>query len=148
MCPLKERSTRRLVLSRADMPQSVQDLQRWPVMTHDESIPVFDPVDTDDDTDSVIDAFQRDLEGDAIPADTFIDSPVQILWGFSCRSWIPSAFRRRRRLVLVQAAARDDRQRFSRTSHSPPRAALRSLDRLMCNTFSGIERSSSSHCPD
>ena len=40
---------------------------------HDESIPVFDP-DTDDDSDSVIDALQRDLEGDAIPADTLIDS--------------------------------------------------------------------------
>ena len=37
------------------------------------SIPLFDP-DSDDDTDSVIDALQRDLEGDAIPADTFIDS--------------------------------------------------------------------------
>ena len=39
-----------------------------------ESFPVFDPVDTDGDTDSVIDALQRDLEGDAIPADTLIDS--------------------------------------------------------------------------
>ena len=34
---------------------------------------MFEP-DTDDDTDSVIDALQRDLEGDVIPADTFIDS--------------------------------------------------------------------------
>ena len=60
------------------MPQSVQDLHEVAsddeVEGHDESIPVFDPVDTDD-TDSVIDALQRDLEGDAIPADTFIDSP-------------------------------------------------------------------------
>ena len=71
--PLNERSTRRLVLTRADMPQSVQDLHEVASDDesegHDESIPVFDP-DTDDDTDSVIDAFQRDLEG----ADTLIDS--------------------------------------------------------------------------
>ena len=58
--PLNERSTRRLVLTRADMPQSVQDLHE--VVSNDEgeghddeSIPVFDP-DADDDTDSVIDA--------------------------------------------------------------------------------------------
>ena len=67
--PLNERLTRRLVLTRADMPQSVQDLHEVAnddeSEGHDESIPVFDP-DTDDDSDSVIDALQRDLEGDAI----------------------------------------------------------------------------------
>ena len=67
-----------LVLTRADMPQSVQDLHEVASDDegegHDESFPVFDP-DTDDDTDRVIEALQRDdLEGDVIPADTFIQS--------------------------------------------------------------------------
>ena len=77
MRPLNERSTRRLVLTRADMPQSVQDLHEVASDDegegHDESVPVFDP-DEDDDTDSVIDALQHDWEGDVIPADSFIDS--------------------------------------------------------------------------
>ena len=104
VCPLNERSTRRLVLTRADMPQSVQDLHE--VATddegegYDESIPVFDPVDADDDTDSVIDALQRDLEGDAIPADTSLGSDfVGVQVGVEPN---PIAVRRRRRLVLVQ----------------------------------------------
>ena len=71
MCPLNERSTRRLVLSRADMPQSVQDLHEVASDDegegHDEPIPVFDPVDADDGADSAIDALPSDLEGDAIP---------------------------------------------------------------------------------
>ena len=66
---------------------------------------MFDPVDTDDDTDSVIDALQRDLEGDAIPTETPIDSRGSTLGaprvGFEPD---PIAFRRPRRLVLVQGS--------------------------------------------
>ena len=68
---------------------------------HDESIPVFDS-DTDDDTDSVIDALQRDLEGDAILADTFIDSLGS---DFVNQKEVQSTVngRPQRRLVLVKS---------------------------------------------
>ena len=64
--------------------------------------PVFDP-DADDDTDSVIDALERDMEGDVIPADTFIDS-----LGSDCVNQEVQAIvngRRQRRLVLVNNAS-------------------------------------------
>ena len=68
-----------LVLWLGDMPRSVQDISESSSeddqgVGHDGSITVFDPVDTDHDTDSVIDALQRDVEGDEIPAETPIDS--------------------------------------------------------------------------
>ena len=89
------------------MPQSVQDLHE--VVSDDEgeghddeSIPVFDP-DADDDTDSVIDALQRDLEGDAIPADTLLDTLGSDLQVGVEREAAAHSQPQRRRLVLVNS---------------------------------------------
>ena len=76
---VRRRPTRRFFLWPGDMPRSVQDTSESGSediqgVGHNGSVPKFDHVDTDDDTDSVIDALQRDLEGDEIPAETPEDS--------------------------------------------------------------------------
>ena len=70
-------------------------------MGHDGSVPVFNHVDIDDDTDSVTDALQRDLEGDEIPAEPPEDSRGSTL---VVPEPVPIAPPRRRRLVLVQGS--------------------------------------------
>ena len=75
----------------------------------DGSIRVFDPVESDDETDSVIDALQRGLEGDVIPVETLTHEVV----GSRCTLVAPRvvgsepdpiAFRRPRRSVLAHGS--------------------------------------------
>ena len=102
---MRRRPTRRLVLWPGDTPRSVQDISESggedvQGVGHDGSVPVFNHQDIDDNTDSVIDALQRDLEGDEIPACTPEDSRGSTL---VVPEPVPAP-PRRRRLVLVQGS--------------------------------------------
>ena len=87
------------------MPQSVQDISESggediQGVGHDGSVPVFNHVDIDDDTDSVTDALQRDLERDEIPAE-----PTEYSGSSTLVAPEPvPAPPRRRWLVLVQGS--------------------------------------------
>ena len=102
---MHRRHTRRLVLP-GDMPRSFQDISESGGEDiqgggHDGSVPVFNHVDTDDDTDSVTDAPQRNLEGDEILAETPGESRGSTL---VVPEPVPIAPPRRRRLVFVQGS--------------------------------------------
>ena len=105
-----------LVLWPGDMPRSVQDITQTGIEDeegHDESVPVFDPVESDDDADSVIDALQRDLEGDVV----LVAPPLPEV--DESRGSTPVIPRQPRRLVLVDGSQGEDVESEARSGVGP-----------------------------